>query len=81
MAKEASAIEPDLDPGLARALGAVITPADGPPTRALVVDHLVEEIVSVVASDPSVDDAERDSLLPVLDAADEHGERMGAFTT
>jgi len=76
-----SAIEPDLDPGLAEALVAVITAADGPPERALVVDRLVEEIVSVVASDPSVGDVERDSLLPVLDAADEHGERMGAFTS
>jgi hypothetical protein len=81
MTKESSAIEPDVDPGLSKALEAVITAADGPSARALVVDHLVEEIVSVVASDPSVTDDERDSLLPVLDAADEHGERMGAFTS
>ena len=81
MTDETSAIEPDLDPGLAKALGAVITAADGPPERAMVVDHLVEEIVSVVASDPRVGNEERDSLLPVLDAADEHGERMAAFTS
>ena len=81
MTKETSAIEPVVDPELAKALRAVITAADGPPARALVVDHLVKEIVSVVASHPSVDDDERESLLPVLDAADQHGERMGAFTS
>jgi hypothetical protein len=81
MAKEISAIEPDVDPELAKALGAVITAADGPPARALVVDHLVEEIVSVVASEPSVDADEWNSVLPVLDAADEYGERMGAITS
>jgi len=81
MTAETSAIEPDLNQELSEALVAVITAAEGPPERAMVVDHLVEEIMDVVASDPSVDNAERDSLSPVLDAADEHGERMGAFTS
>ena len=81
MTAETAAIEPDLNHDLSEALVAVLTAADGPPERAMVDDPLVEEIVNVVASDPSVDNAERDSLSPVLDAADEHGERMGAFAS
>ena len=81
MTAETSAIEPDLNQELSEALVAVITAADGPPERAMIVDHLVEEIMDVVANDPSVDTAEQDSLSPVLDAADEHGERMGAFAS
>ncbi len=81
MTAETSAIEPDLNQELSEALVAAITAADGPSERAMVVDHLVEEIIDVVANDPLVDNAERDSLSPVLDAADEHGERMGAFAS
>lgn len=81
MTAETSAIEPELNQELGEALVAAITAADGPSERAMVVDHLVEEIIDVVADDPLVDNAERDSLSPVLDAADEHGERMGAFAS
>lgn len=81
MTAETSAIEPELNQELSEALVAAITAADGPSERAMVVDHLVEEIIDVVADDPLVDNAERDSLSPVLDAADEHGERMGAFAS
>ena len=81
MIEENSAIAHDLNDQLSEALAAVITAAEGPPERAMVVDHIVEEIMDAVASDPSVDTAERDSLSTVLDAADEHGERMSAFTS
>jgi hypothetical protein len=81
MTAETSAIEPDLNQELSEALVAAITAADGPSERAMVVDRLVEEIIDVVANDPLVANAERDSLSPVLDAADEHGERMGAFAS
>jgi hypothetical protein len=36
--------------------------------------------MSVVLNDSSVDDRERDSLLHLLDAADEHCQRMGVFS-
>ncbi|GAA3643174.1 hypothetical protein [Microlunatus ginsengisoli] len=81
MSEARSAIEPDLAPQLVEALAAEVAAAAEPQDRALVVDHVVEQLVSAIASDPAVGEVERQSVMPVLDAADEHCERMGAFTS
>lgn len=71
--------ERDLDDQLATALAMAIVEAATPSGRALVIDRVVERLVAVVAAEPNASDRECDSLLFLLDAADEHCWRLDAF--
>lgn len=64
---------------LADLLAELVTAADGPADRALLLDRITEHIVAAIGNDIDVGEAERGSLLHVLDAVDEHCQRMGAF--
>lgn len=49
------------------------------PGRALVIRDVVDRLAAVVEADLNASDSERDSLLFLQDAADEHCWRSGAF--
>ena len=66
---------------LAEIVDGLIGAAEGPVGRALLLDRIAEHMVAAVAAGTAVGECERASLLRVLDAADEHCQRMGAFTS
>lgn len=66
----------DLDQQLATAISEAATP----PGRALVIHRVVDRLAALVAADPDATESERDSLLSLLEAADEHCWRTGAFS-
>lgn len=66
---------------LAELVDGLIAAAQGPIGRALLLDRIAERMVAAVGDDTAVSECERASLLRVLDAADEHCQRMGAFTS
>ena len=61
-------------------LATAIINAGTPPGRALVIRRVVDRLAAVVDADPNGSDSERDSLLFLLEAADEHCWRSGAFS-
>jgi hypothetical protein len=67
----------ELDDQLATAILEAATPSD----RAMVIRRIVDRLAAVVEADPDAADQERDSLLFLLDAADEHCWRLGAFAS
>jgi hypothetical protein len=66
----------ELDDQLATAIINAATAHD----RALVIRRVIDRLAAVVEADPNTSDSERDSLLLLLEAADEHCWRSGAFS-
>lgn len=64
---------------LAAAVVAALAAAEGSAGRAVVLDRIAESLITAIVNDPSVPEDERTSILHVLDAADEHCQRMGGF--
>lgn len=64
---------------LTEAVLAALADAEGSAGRALVLDRIAESLITAIMNNPCVAEDERASILHVLDAADEHCQRMGGF--